>query len=396
MEKRKISNEELQKRMKELEDGMMKVISSGKWKDILDFQSKVYRYSWNNSLNAMLQAQIMGINIKGIFRGAKQWEEEFNRTVKESEKDRPLLMLAPNIKKYSKKPRFKPSELQKDDYLILKGRIIKKIYQNEEDNYGIFAMQVEEINGEDKSGYITIKGNITDEVKLFSFYEIEGKITLFKNGMYWERQVEVEAVNEIQYTTSYVYNTGPRGFFLVKVYDVNQTKGDPLPIDEYCKELQEDSEQAKKIYNALKNIIDIPVEEKPISYNGVFYPEELRIEIKKSLKANHKCKTLIHENAHYIVHKKKENGLDLSSYGEGGKGFEDLYAVEEVVVESVAYIVSKHFGFDTSEYSFEYVTGWAKGNPSCIKKIGSLIQEISREIIDGVLQELENTKEKVA
>ena len=380
-----INDEQLANYQKQLEEGIFETIVSGRWKDLLDFQSKVYRYSWSNALMAMIQANIMGINVRGIFRGAKQWEKEYNRTVKEGEN--PLVMLAPKISKYSKKLKFDSKDLQKGDYVVVKGRLVSKIY--EKDNYGVYSFQVEEMNGNAVSGYIKVKGSISNRIKLYCFYELEGNITLYKSGKYWERQIEVTSVSDIEYKSSYIHNTRPRGFMLVNVYDVNQTSGDTLPIEEFCKELEGDSEQAELVYNALENIVDIPVELLDIGEGGpkgyfTNDPSNLRICIKSSLGTIHRAKTLIHEATHYKMYLKKKKGLDLSIYSNDSENYRALYAAEEVVVESVAYIVAKHFGFDTSEYSFDYVTSWSKGDPNNIKKVGNLIQENAREIIDGI------------
>ena len=42
----------------------------------------------------------------------------------------------------------------------------------------------------------------------------------------------------------------------------------------------------------------------------------------------------------------------------------DMYlrSTEEIQAESIAYICSKHFGLDTSDYSFGYVATWKKDN----------------------------------
>ena len=62
-------------------------------------------------------------------------------------------------------------------------------------------------------------------------------------------------------------------------------------------------------------------------------------------------KTAVHELGHAILHDKdsgsqKECQLDRMT--------------KEVQAESVAYTVCQHYGIDTSEYSFGYVSGWCK------------------------------------
>ena len=64
---------------------------------------------------------------------------------------------------------------------------------------------------------------------------------------------------------------------------------------------------------------------------------------------------------------------------------------KEVEAESVAYVVTNHFGLDTSEYSFGYVAGWSsdrdikelKGSMEIIKNTSSdLIQKLESKMLE--------------
>lgn len=188
------------------------------------------------------------------------------------------------------------------------------------------------------------------------------------------------------------------GFKLVNVFDISQTEGEELP--ELCLELMGNSKQAKSLIKALEKIIDIPIKEEEMGYNGYFLPkpiEKRMIGLRKGMSLNQKAKTLTHEYAHYFLALKKDKGvLNLKEFTEGTEDYEGLYAVEEVIVESIAFVVSQYFGLDTSEYSFEYVTSWAKGDINNIKKVGGLIQRYSQEIIDKLENKMDFDKEKVA
>ena len=67
--------------------------------------------------------------------------------------------------------------------------------------------------------------------------------------------------------------------------------------------------------------------------------------------------------------------------------------------ESVAYTVCQHYGIDTSEYSFGYVSGWCKDhNLSDLKTSLSVIQKTAAEIIDridGKIKENQKVEELV-
>lgn len=84
-------------------------------------------------------------------------------------------------------------------------------------------------------------------------------------------------------------------------------------------------------------------------------------------------KTLIHETAHAKLHALPVKDGELISKPEKDKH------TREVEAESIAYVVCQHFGIDTSDYSFPYVTGWSRGKElpelkaslDCISKTAS-------------------------
>lgn len=59
-------------------------------------------------------------------------------------------------------------------------------------------------------------------------------------------------------------------------------------------------------------------------------------------------KTLVHELGHAVLH-----GDELTRSRE----------IQEVEVDSVAYIVCDALGLDTGDYSFAYVARWSEGDP---------------------------------
>lgn len=56
--------------------------------------------------------------------------------------------------------------------------------------------------------------------------------------------------------------------------------------------------------------------------------------------------------------------------------------IKEVEAESCAYLVSKHFGLDTAEYSTGYISGWADANEETILATGERVIQNSNWIID--------------
>lgn len=83
------------------------------------------------------------------------------------------------------------------------------------------------------------------------------------------------------------------------------------------------------------------------------------------------------ETAHARLHAAGTAGADFSR--------ED----KEIQAESVAFIVSAHYGLDTSEYSFPYVASWASGDETHLLTNLQVIKDASDEIIRSMDRSLE-------
>jgi hypothetical protein len=190
------------------------------------------------------------------------------------------------------------------------------------------------------------------------------------------KTIEVEKVNK-GFENTIEKKTFISGFHLTSVFDISQTDGEDLPC--ICKRIQGNDANARSLIDALTGVIDIPIVIEDMDSNGYFSPTNMKIGIHKDLSINHKAKTLAHEYGHYLVRKK---GIDLNELLDDNEGSRsDLYGIEEIIVESSAFIVGQYYGLDTSEYSFEYITSWSGGDQSKIKKLGSTIQKLASEII---------------
>ena len=79
-------------------------------------------------------------------------------------------------------------------------------------------------------------------------------------------------------------------------------------------------------------------------------------------------KTLIHQLGHALLH-----GDDVVRSRE----------IQEVEVESVAYIVCDAIGLDTSDYSFAYVARWSGGKSELVKDTAGRVVGCSKGILAG-------------
>ena len=143
---------------------------------------------------------------------------------------------------------------------------------------------------------------------------------------------------------------------VVSVFDVSQTEGKELPSIGVDK-LTGDVSQYEDFFTALKKASPVPIALEHIegSAHGYYHLAEKRIAIDDNMSELQTLKTAIHEIAHAKLYdidlnapkEKQENRLDQRT--------------REVEAESIAYTVCRHYGLDTSDYSFGYVAGWSSG-----------------------------------
>lgn len=132
----------------------------------------------------------------------------------------------------------------------------------------------------------------------------------------------------------------------VSVFDISQTEGDELPV--IAKDITGDVENFEAFSAALESVSPVPIifKEIPGEANGYYDSRTQMIAIKKNMSERQTVKTMIHEITHSKLHKDKKDDKDKNT--------------KEIEAESVAYTVCKHYGLDTSEYSFGYVASWSK------------------------------------
>lgn len=175
-------------------------------------------------------------------------------------------------------------------------------------------------------------------------------------------------------------------FVPVSVFDVSQTYGEPLPSLKKVEELDGVVPEREAIFNALKNVSQIPIEFCPIpgGTKGYYSPTEQKIYINTGMSDMQTIKTGIHEVAHKILHDPEKDVLSAA----------ESRNKKEVQAESVAYVVSNHFGLDTSDYSFGYIASWSNGKElNELKTSLNEIQKAAALIIDEIEKELSILRE---
>ena len=168
----------------------------------------------------------------------------------------------------------------------------------------------------------------------------------------------------------------------VKVFDVSQTDGKPLPerVQSPVAELTGNVEHYEAFMEALRRVSPVPIEMKPLSndLDGFFSPSKQSITLRDGMSEVQTVCAAVHEIAHSKLHDyaKQPNSQPKDS------------STEEIEAESIAYTVCAYFGIETSANSFGYVATWSKDKDlKAFKDSLDTIRKTSSELISGVEQQ---------
>ena len=206
-----------------------------------------------------------------------------------------------------------------------------------------------------------IKGK--EEIKEEVFDEF-GKAVLDENG---DQRIETVKREYLSFKPVYVF-------------DISQTSGDTFPS--ICEELDSKVDSFEDLKEILERISPVPVVYEAIqdTAHGYYSPASEKIVIKKDLPELQMIKTMIHEIAHATLgHGKKDEDTDRRT--------------KEVQAESVAFLVTSMLGFDTSGYSFGYITGWSRDKEvSELKESLDKIKQATDKIYSAIEEKLLDIK----
>ena len=220
----------------------------------------------------------------------------------------------------------------------------------------------------------------------------------------------------------------------VKVFDVSQTDGKPLP--ELASSLSGTVPHYEAFMEALRRSAPVPIEFEPMAENmdGYFFSDQQRIAIREGMSEVQTVSAAVHETAHSKLHDPKKHEAEptwkIVMVSEGGtkhdfrldfateaeaeqaaaeEGWhfvdenrfewrleveEDLTAVkqaaknrntEEVEAESISYAVCQYFGIQTGENSFGYIASWSKDKE--LKELRASLETINKtscELINDI------------
>lgn len=177
-----------------------------------------------------------------------------------------------------------------------------------------------------------------------------------------------------------VYEVRIVGVKPVSVFDVSSTDGDPLPAPPEAKLLT--GQAPPGLWEALQAFVEshgYTVSRGDCGgANGITMFDTRQVRVRADIDDAAACKTLAHEAAHALLHH-PEQREPFACRG-----------VAEVEAESVAFMVTAAHGLDASQYTFNYVAGWAHqaatpGGPS----VEDIIKATGQRVIgatDKILQ----------
>ena len=176
------------------------------------------------------------------------------------------------------------------------------------------------------------------------------------------------------------------------VFDVSQTEGRPLPsygVDE----LKGIVDNYDSMLKAVTAAAPVPVYFRPPEESkGCYKHKEQAIYINEGMTHIDTLSVLIHEIAHAKLHALPVKDGEITGKHQKNR------RTREVEAESVAYVVSQHFGIETGESSFAYITGWSKGKElDELKSSLDCICSTAGKIIDDIesnIPELAQSKEE--
>jgi len=147
----------------------------------------------------------------------------------------------------------------------------------------------------------------------------------------------------------------------VKVFDVSQTEGRPLPS--LVSSLTGDVQQYEAFMEALRRTSPVPVQFKPLreGLDGFLSLNDQTITIREGMSQVQTVCAAVHEITHAMLHNREREQLTAAA------GITDREPTKpkdkntrEVEAESVSYTVCQYYSIETSANSLGYIATWSK------------------------------------
>lgn len=388
--------EEVDALMKKLQTGVEEYIQSDRYRDLLDNMTKFHEYSMNNSIAIMLQRPDAS-----LVASYTKWKS-FNRQVKSGEKG--IAILCPVKFKVMKEVTVLDDEgkIKMDQ----DGQKIKKQEYQQCINYKIGYVF-------DKSQTAQIEGK--KEYILEPVSELKNKY----DGHYEDMVHSIESISAVPITFEKI-KSGAKGYYddMNGKIVINEGMSESQTLKTMFHEIAHArihgnrwNDDFKSITFEVRECVELPTLGKV--YENLSLDEA--VEKLHHLSGFRKLSGIVFKLHDGSIYDDMEQPLvigdtvQVSSINDIDY-FRENYAVQkavmrasiyykndmalrstkEVQAESIAYICSKHFGLDTSDYSFGYIATWGKDNQQLLDSL-NIIKTTSEKMITDIEKKLEQT-----
>lgn len=387
------TNEERKKEVDEfgkmLQSGIKDYIESERYKEILDNMAKFHEYSVNNSIGIMIQKPDAT-----LVAPYTKWQR-LNRQVKKGEKG--IVILCPV--KYKKMVEQTKSDEEGNPILDKDGYEIKnKTYQD------CIAFKIGFVF--DKSQTVQMEGK--KEFVLEPVNELKESV----GQSYDELRHAIQDISPVPVSFENI-QSGAKGYYDDKHVKIVVNEG--MSELQTLKTLMHETAHArihgthwesdyKKISFDVRECVEFP------NLGNVYENVSLEEAVDKLGKFSHSTMIpgivfRLHDGSDYaemdyplvIGNELQTDSLNLIEHFRESfevqkavtqltpkfGNVEYLRSTKEIQAESIAYMVSKHFGLDTSDYSFGYVGTWLKDNKQLMDNL-DVIKTTSTQMINDI------------
>jgi hypothetical protein len=165
------------------------------------------------------------------------------------------------------------------------------------------------------------------------------------------------------------------GFRTVRVFDVSQTDGEPIPLTPRPTPLLDTHEGLQRLRDHDQRLLAWCASEGiTVTFDlwhphalGAYRARECQIALRPGLSHLQAFKTLVHEVAHHLLH----------------QGPDERHTAE-LEAESTAFLVCHALGIDASSYSFVYLAGWSDGDLEALLAAGDRASKAATTILTAL------------
>ncbi|MEX2132807.1 MAG: toprim domain-containing protein, partial [Acidimicrobiia bacterium] len=162
------------------------------------------------------------------------------------------------------------------------------------------------------------------------------------------------------------------GFRVVRVFDLSQTDGEPIP--EVGTTLVEGDLPAEwgKVTELIAEAgfsLEVADVERLGEANGITDWRKRAVVVRAGLPGAQRFKTAVHELAHISLHEPNSQGRP------------NCRGIVEVEAESVAYVICAALGVDTTGYSLPYVASWSGGDLDKVTATADRVIRCAHQVI---------------